>query len=181
MSHLELILNPGIFSACFYKILVAISSVSRSKPFLKMSNTFSEPYLHFCDSSAYVHHASYEWHNLVQCTATFFTIIFIKWVSWDSNSFNGTLSVVVSQYRRLLSTTIVRAQAQCLISRIGVIAPQARDAARRREVAGRMERQMREERRANWMASLAGPGSARRGRCHTLIWFLDILPYLCNW
>ena len=81
------------------------------------------------------------------------------------------LSVVVSQYRRLLSTTIVRAQAQCLISRIGVITPQARDAAKRREVAGRMERQMREERRANWMASLAGPGSARRGRCHTLIWF----------
>ena len=79
------------------------------------------------------------------------------------------LSVVVSQYRRLLSTTIVRAQAQCLISRIGVIAPQARDAAKRREAAGRMERQMREERRANWMASLAGPGSARRGRCHTLI------------
>ena len=79
------------------------------------------------------------------------------------------LSVVVSQYRRLLSTTIVRAQAQCLISRIGVITPQARDAAKRREVAGRMERQMREERRANWMASLAGPGSARRGRCHTLI------------
>ena len=98
MSHLELILNPGIFSACFYKILVAISSVSRSKPFLKMSNTFSEPYLHFCDSSAYVHHASYEWHNLVQYTATFFTIIFIKWVSWDSNSSNGTQSVVVSQY-----------------------------------------------------------------------------------
>ena len=52
------------------------------------------------------------------------------------------LCVVVSQYRRLLSTTIVRAQAQCLISRIGVITPQARDAAKRREVAGRMERQM---------------------------------------
>ena len=83
------------------------------------------------------------------------------------------LSVVVSQYRRLNSTTIVQAQTQCLLSRIEVITPQARDAASRREVAGRMERQILScngaERRANWMASLAGPGSARRGRCHTLI------------
>ena len=49
----------------------------------------------------------------------------------------GQLSVIVSQYRRLLSTCIVRAQAQCLISRIGVISPQAREAAQRREVAGK--------------------------------------------
>ena len=73
-----LVLNPGIISACFYRISVAISSVALLKLFIKMSNTFSEPYLHFCDSSAYVHHVSYEWHNLVQYTATFFTIIFIK-------------------------------------------------------------------------------------------------------
>ena len=78
MSHLDLVLNPGIISACFYKILVAISSVALLKLFITTSNTFSEPYLHFCDSSAYVHHVSYEWHNLVQYTATFFTIIFIK-------------------------------------------------------------------------------------------------------
>ena len=78
----------------------------------------------------------------------------------------GQLSVITSQYRRLLSSCIVRAQAQCLISRVGVIAPQAREAAQRREVAGRMERALREERRAQWMASLRGPGWARRGRCH---------------
>ena len=81
----------------------------------------------------------------------------------------GQLSVVVSQYRRLLSTCIVRAQAQCLLSRVGVISPQAREAAQRREVAGRMERQLREDRRAQWMASLRGPGWARQGRCHMVI------------
>ena len=54
----------------------------------------------------------------------------------------GQLSVIVSQYRRLLSTCIVRAQAQCLISRVAVISRQAREAARRREVAGRLERQL---------------------------------------
>ena len=81
----------------------------------------------------------------------------------------GQLSVITSQYRRLLSTTMVRAQAQCLISRVGVISPQAREAARRRDVAGRMERELREDRRAHWMASLRGPGWARQGRCHTLL------------
>ena len=76
------------------------------------------------------------------------------------------LGVVTGQYRRLLSACIVRAQAQCLISRIGVISPEARVAAQRREVAGRLERELREERQAQWMASLRGPGWARRGRCH---------------
>ena len=46
------------------------------------------------------------------------------------------------------------------------ITPAAREAARRRQVAMRLEEQMREERRAQWMASLQGPGWARRGRCH---------------
>ena len=60
----------------------------------------------------------------------------------------GQLSVTVSQYRRLLSSCIVRAQAQCLISRVGVISPQAREAAKQREVSGRVERELREERTA---------------------------------
>ena len=78
----------------------------------------------------------------------------------------GQLSVIVSQYRRLLSSCMVRAQAQCLLSRVGVISPQAREAGRRREVAGRVERELREEQRAQWMATLRGPGWARKGRCH---------------
>ena len=65
----------------------------------------------------------------------------------------GQMSVIVSQYRRLLSTCIVRAQAQCLLSGVGVISPQAREAAQRREVAGRMERQLREDRRAQWICN----------------------------
>ena len=81
----------------------------------------------------------------------------------------GQLSVIVSPYGRLLSTCIVRAQAQCLISRVGVISPQAREAAQRREAVGRMERQLREDMRAKWMAGLRGPGSARGGRCHALL------------
>ena len=81
----------------------------------------------------------------------------------------GQLGTITGQYRRLLSSCIVRAQAQCLMSRVGVISPEARVAAKRREVAGRMERELREERRAQWMASVRGPGWARRGRCHMLV------------
>ena len=62
----------------------------------------------------------------------------------------------------------VRAQAMCILARVGLITPAAREAARRRQVAMRLEEQMREERRAQWMASLQGPGWARRGRCHGL-------------
>ena len=76
------------------------------------------------------------------------------------------LGTIVGQYRRLLSTCAVRAQAMCTLARVGLITPASREAARRRQVAMRMEVQMREERKAQWMASLRGPGWARRGRCH---------------
>ena len=72
------------------------------------------------------------------------------------------LGTIVGQYRRLISTCAVRAQA-----RVGLITQAAREAARRRQVAMRLEEQMREERGAQWMASLQGPGWARRGRCHS--------------
>ena len=42
-------------------------------------------------------------------------------------------------------------------------------AAQRREVAGRLERELREERQAQWMASLRGPGWARRAPRCTLV------------
>ena len=48
-----------------------------------------------------------------------------------------------------------------------------RDAALRREMATRRERELREEKRAQWMSSLAGPGWARRGNCHTLLWMKE--------
>ena len=79
------------------------------------------------------------------------------------------LGTVVGQYRRLLSTTAVRAQALCLLARVGLITPAAREAAGRREVAMRQVEEMRRERRAQWMASLSGPGWARRGNCHTRV------------
>ena len=106
-------------------------------------------------------------HNLVQICAESKVDHLCR--STGRPELEGQLSVIVSQYRRLLSTCIVRAQAQCLLSRLRVISPAARDAALRREMATRRERELREEKRAQWMASLAGPGWARRGNCHTLL------------
>ena len=54
----------------------------------------------------------------------------------------------------------------CTLARVGLISPAAREVARRRQVAMRMEAQMKEERKVQWMAFLRGPGWARRGRCH---------------
>ena len=78
------------------------------------------------------------------------------------------LGMIVGQYRRLVSTTAVRAQALCMLARVGLILPAAKEAAGRRAVAMRLEEEMRRERRAQWMASLAGPGWARGGNCHRL-------------
>ena len=39
----------------------------------------------------------------------------------------GHLSVIMSQYRRLWSSCMVGAQAQCFLPRVGVISPQARE------------------------------------------------------
>ena len=80
----------------------------------------------------------------------------------------GKMSSLVSQYRRLVSSCLVRIQGQCLISRVGVVSGAAKSAAKRREAAGGMEQRLRKERAAQWMASLHGPGWARRGRCHRL-------------
>ena len=41
----------------------------------------------------------------------------------------------------------------CILARVGLITPAAREAARRRQVAMRLEEQMREERRAQWMVA----------------------------
>ena len=79
------------------------------------------------------------------------------------------LGLIVGQYRRLLSVTAVRAQAMCLLARVGLITPAAKEAAARRTVAMQMEEEMRRDRRVQWITSLAGPGSARRGGRHRML------------
>ena len=78
------------------------------------------------------------------------------------------LGQVVGQHRRVISTCAVRAAAMCTLARVAKISPAAKAAAGRRQVAMRLEREMIEDNRAQWMAGLQSPGWARRGRCHGL-------------
>ena len=57
------------------------------------------------------------------------------------------LGLIVGQYRRLLSVTAVRAQAMCLLARVGLNTPAAKEAAASRMMAMRMEEEMRRGRR----------------------------------
>ena len=61
----------------------------------------------------------------------------------------------------------------CLLARVGLITPAAKEAAARRTVAMRMEEEMRRDREAQWMASLASLGWARRGGCHRMLPLVD--------
>ena len=44
--------------------------------------------------------------------------------------------------------------------------PAAREAVGRRQLAMRLQEEMRREKKAQWMASHQWPGWARRGNCH---------------
>ena len=74
----------------------------------------------------------------------------------------------MERYRHHVSTSAVRAAAMCTLARVGEITPAARAAAGTRQVAMRLESEMREEAKAQWMTGLQGPGWARRGRSHGL-------------
>ena len=78
------------------------------------------------------------------------------------------LGEVVGRYRHHVSTSAVRAAAMCTLARVGEITPAARAAAGTRQVAMRLESEMRDEAKAQWMTGLQGPGWARRGRSHGL-------------
>ena len=73
------------------------------------------------------------------------------------------LGIVVSQVRRALSTTAVRAQAELLLNRLSMLGPGTRRAAKRREWTRRQEEAMQGEREAQWAANVRGRGADRRG------------------
>ena len=74
------------------------------------------------------------------------------------------IGVVVGQIRRSLSTTSVRAQAQCLLSRMNCVGPGYTQAAKRRRWAVNEEERMRRERQAQWVGRVRGSNIVRRGQ-----------------
>ena len=80
---------------------------------------------------------------------------------WEAG--DGELGQVMGQVRRKLSCSFVRAQALCLLSRLGQLGPGARAAAERRSEALRAETARRREAQAHWQAHIGGRGLGRVG------------------
>ena len=74
------------------------------------------------------------------------------------------LGAVIGQIRRSLSTTCVRAQAQCLLSRLNQVGQGVTQAANRRKWAALEEDRMRKERIAQWIGRDRGRNLVRRGQ-----------------
>ena len=76
---------------------------------------------------------------------------------------DGELSCVIGSIRRVLSCSFVRAQALCLLARLGQVGEGARAAADRRAAAVRTEHGRRLEAQAKWFANIRGRGLSRKG------------------
>ena len=103
--------------------------------------------------------ASNDLHNLVQTLAD--ARLQKQGRARGRQGSSGELGIVVSQIRRSLSTTAVRAQAEILLNRLSMLGPGARRAAKRREWTRRQEEAMQGERQAQWAANVSGRGAAR--------------------
>ena len=73
------------------------------------------------------------------------------------------LGMLVGQIRRMLSTVNVRAQAQCLLTRMNSIGEGVSQAAKRRKWAAIEEEKMRKERLIQWESRVRGRNIVRRG------------------
>ena len=74
------------------------------------------------------------------------------------------LGIVVSQVRKYLSTSFVRAQSLCLLNRLCFLGEGAVAAAGRRDLTRRLEEGRRRDRQASYMAHIRGRGLSREGQ-----------------
>jgi hypothetical protein len=74
------------------------------------------------------------------------------------------LGIVVTQIRKYLSTSFVRAQSLCLINRLSFLGEGAQAAAGRRDLANRLEEGRRRDRQAHVLAHVRGLGLQRVGQ-----------------
>ena len=80
---------------------------------------------------------------------------------WEGGE--GDFGQVIGQVRRRLSCCFVRAQALCLLSRLGQLGPGAKAAAERRGQSVRVQTARRREAQAHWQAHIRGRGLGRAG------------------
>ena len=74
------------------------------------------------------------------------------------------LGIIVTQIRKYLSTSFIRAQSLCLINRLSYLGEGAQAAAGRRQLAARLEEGRRRDRQAHHLAHVRGQGLSRAGQ-----------------
>ena len=105
--------------------------------------------------------ASKDLHTLISMMGNSMVAARARARGWEGGE--GELGQVIGSIRRRLSSTFIRAQALCLLSRIGQLGPGAKAAARRREDAMRADTARRREAQAHWQAHIRGRGLGRVG------------------
>ena len=101
-------------------------------------------------------------HNLVQILAE--TRIRTLGMARGTPGTEEEQGVIVGQIRRRLSVVSVRAQAECLMSRMSHIGEGANGADKRRQWIRREEDIMRKERTAQWLGRVRGSRLVRKGQ-----------------
>ena len=100
-------------------------------------------------------------HSLISTVAQSMVDAKARARGWEAGE--GELGQVMGSIRRRLSCTFIRAQALCLLSRIGQLGPGAKTAAIRRGDALKAETVRRREAQAHWQAHIKGRGLGRVG------------------
>ena len=95
--------------------------------------------------------------------ASFSCWLKVKSKPWGKEGTEAELGLLVGQIRRMLSTVNVRAQAQCLLTRMNSIGVGVGQAAKRRKWAAIEEEKMRKERLVQWQSRVRGRNIVRRG------------------
>ena len=80
---------------------------------------------------------------------------------------NRDLGIATSQIRRMLSTSFIRAQSSCMLSRVGFLGKGGAAAGERRSLMMRKEESYHKEQEANYLAHVRGRGLSRVGSCFT--------------
>ena len=88
-------------------------------------------------------------HRLVQIIAE--STVNNMGLAWGREGTEAEMGKVVGQVRRMLSTVSVRAQAQCLLTRMSNVGEGVGQAGKRRQWAAAQEERRRQEREAQWI------------------------------
>ena len=106
--------------------------------------------------------ASEDIHWLIQMVAES-RLKYQRLQSGRSGNTKQELGILVGQIRRRLSLAAIKAQVECLLSRLHQVGPGNKQLAKKREWAAMEDERMRRERSAQWMRKFEGVQTLRKG------------------